>query len=191
MGSLEINKILAAVLVAILLIKVSTTLSEGLVHPEDLDTLAIPSKIAEVEVVEEAPTEAEPTAAMLLASASIDKGARLFGRCKSCHSVDKGGKNGTGPNLYAIVGAPVGGKDGFKYSNALASHGGVWDYDMLDAWLANPKNAIAGNKMSFAGVGKVGQRADLIAYLRSLSDTPVPLPEIEESAEPVTPEVGE
>lgn len=179
MDSLFYNKIAAAIIVGILLILVINTGIESVMHVHEGEKVAFPVQIAEAEVVEEV-VEEVPSIAMLMVSASADKGARQFAKCKSCHSIDEGGRNGTGPNLYNIVNAPVAGRDGYGYSSALASHGGTWTYDMLDAWLANPKNAIPGNKMSFAGLRKPEQRADLIAYLRAQAGTPAPLPEAAE-----------
>ncbi len=112
----------------------------------------------------------------LLASADIGAGQKAFKKCASCHSTDKGGKNKVGPNLWDIVGNAKAGKEGYKYSGALKGLGGEWTYNDLDDFLANPRGFAKGTKMSFSGVTKEGQRAALIAYLRSLSDQPKPLP---------------
>ena len=179
MDSFEWNKISAAVISGALLIMVISTMSEVVFHEEanvkPAYTVELPVK--EVAVAVEAEVEvAVPALAELMAVASADKGKKQFGKCKACHSTDAGGKNGLGPNLYDIVGRAVAGVDGYKYSGALVARGGIWDYEFLDAWLASPKNAVPGTSMAFAGVKKPGQRADLIAYLRSLSETPVALP---------------
>jgi len=128
-----------------------------------------------------APTPAPPGGASsgigaLLAAADIGAGEKVFKKCASCHSADKGGKNKVGPNLWDIVGNAKAGKEGYKYSGALKGLGGEWTYDDLDGFLANPRGFAKGTKMSFSGVTKDGQRAALIAYLRSLSDQPKPLP---------------
>ena len=127
---------------------------------------------------------AGPSLAMLMASADPDKGKRAFAACKSCHSIDKGGKNGTGPNLYGMIGRAVGGADGYAYSSAVAGNGSTWSFELLDQWLISPKKAIPGNKMSYAGMRKAPKRADLMAYLNTLSDAPIDLPmdEVEEVA---------
>ena len=115
-------------------------------------------------------------AVALLNSASPDKGAKLFKKCKSCHTTKKGGKNTIGPNLWDVVGRKIAGSTGFKYSEALKGKGGDWSFAALDAFLANPKSYAKGTKMSFRGVKKNEDRADLLVYLHSLSDAPKPLP---------------
>jgi cytochrome c len=112
----------------------------------------------------------------MLASADVAAGKKVFGKCKSCHTVTDGGKNGIGPNLWNIVNAGRGAKAGFGYSKALAAKPGNWTYESLNAFLAKPKNYIKGTKMTFAGLGKAKDRANVIAYLRSAAATPAPLP---------------
>lgn len=114
--------------------------------------------------------------AALLASADADAGKKVFRKCKSCHTTNKGGKNRVGPNLWDIVGSAKAAKDGYKYSGTLKGLGGVWSYADLDGFLAKPRAFAKGTKMSFSGIKKEGQRAALIVYLRSLSDNPKPLP---------------
>ena len=119
---------------------------------------------------------ATDNAVALLASASPVKGAKLFKKCKSCHSIKKGGKNTIGPNLWEVVGREIASSAGFKYSEVLKGKGGNWSFAELDAFLANPKNYAKGTKMSFRGIKKNEDRADLLVYLHSLSDEPKPLP---------------
>ena len=115
--------------------------------------------------------------AALLASADPAKGEKLAKRCAACHSFDNGGANKVGPNLWDIVGDHQGqGRNGYAFSSALSGLGGSWDYAALDAWLTSPKDYAPGNKMTFAGLKKPEDRADLIAWLRTLSDAPKPLP---------------
>jgi cytochrome c len=121
--------------------------------------------------------EAEKPIEFYLASADPAKGEAQFKKCASCHSIDKGGAAGIGPNLYGIVGAKHGHMPGFGYSDAMKASGDkVWDWQTLAAWLSNPKKYIPGNKMSFAGIGKPEDRANLIAYLNTKSDSPQPVP---------------
>jgi cytochrome c len=124
-----------------------------------------------------AAAEAEKPIEFYLASADPAKGEAQFKKCASCHSIDKGGAAGIGPNLYGIVGEKHGAAPGFGYSEALKATGDkVWDWQGLAAWLANPKQYIPGNKMSFAGISKPEDRANLIAYLNTKDDSPLPMP---------------
>ena len=124
-----------------------------------------------------APAGGQPITA-LLAKADIAAGQKstLQLGCIACHSFNEGGKNGLGPNLYNIVGHPAAAHEGYVYSAALKGKGGEWTYDNLSAWLAKPTAYAAGTKMSFAGIADVQTRANVIAYLRSLSSNPAPLP---------------
>jgi len=112
----------------------------------------------------------------LLAAATIEGGQAVARRCVACHSFEKDGRNQVGPALYGVVGREIGGVEGFAYSNSLKAKDGVWDYEALDAFLANPREYAPGNKMAFAGLRRPEERADIILYLRSLSDNPKPLP---------------
>ena len=119
--------------------------------------------------------------AELLANADATAGAAVFKKCTACHSGEKGGPNKVGPDLWDIVNRPIGTHAGFSYSAAMKefSQGGsvVWDFDHLNHFLASPKGYIKGTAMGFAGVKKDDERANLLAYLHSLSDNPAPLPE--------------
>ncbi len=120
-----------------------------------------------------------PSLAMLLSTADIAAGEKVFAKCVACHTPNQGGANGIGPNLYGIMGKPVGKHAaGFAYSSALSGHGGNWDFDNMDAWLKSPKAFASGTKMSFAGLGKDEDRANVIAYLNSLGSN-LPLPTVE------------
>lgn len=119
-----------------------------------------------------APATAE-TAASLLPQADIAKGEKVFKKCQACHTVELGGRKKTGPNLYGTVGGAVAARDGFKYSKGLTGYGGEWTVERLDAFLTKPKAEVKGTRMSFAGLKKAKDRANLIAYLNSLSDAPL------------------
>jgi len=119
---------------------------------------------------------AEKPIAFYLSTASAEKGAEVFKKCAACHTDAKGAANGVGPNLYGSLGKPHGHVPGFPYSDALKGKPGVWDWDSLNAWLTSPKAYAPGTKMTFAGLSKPEDRANVIAYLNSTSDSPLPLP---------------
>lgn len=112
----------------------------------------------------------------LLAKADAKKGEADAKVCATCHNFDKGGAAKIGPDLWGVVGRPVASAPGFAYSDAVKALGGDWTYDKLNAWIANPKAMAAGTKMAFAGEKEAQKRADILAYLQSLSDSPVPFP---------------
>ena len=111
----------------------------------------------------------------LMADASAETGAGRFRVCSSCHSVEAGGR-GTGPTLWGIVGRAAGSVEGYNYSRAMAAMGGDWTYERLFEFLENPRASVPGTNMSYAGMRRDSQRAEVLAYLRTLSDSPLPLP---------------
>jgi cytochrome c len=127
-------------------------------------------------VVTEAGAEAEKPIEFYLASADAGKGAEVFKKCQACHTVEQGQPNGLGPNLYHVVGEPVGQGRGFAWSPALSGKGGNWDWATLSTWLANPKKFAPGTKMTFAGLSNPQDRANVIAFLNSKSPAPLPMP---------------
>lgn len=120
---------------------------------------------------------AEKPIAFYLASANAEKGANVFKKCAACHTINQGGANGIGPNLWATLGKPVAGHAGFGYSDALKGKGGTWGFEEMNQWLKSPKSYVPGNKMSFAGLGKPEDRANVIAYLNSQGSN-LPLPAV-------------
>jgi cytochrome c len=140
--------------------------------------------VAEVSA-DAAPAVADKPIAFYLASASPEKGEATFKKCAACHSVEKGAPAGIGPNLYGIVGNVHDHMAGFSYSEALmAMKGKVWTWDEMDHWLASPKNYAPGTKMAFAGISKPEDRAAVLVYLNSKSDSPLPLPAVPAEAAP-------
>ncbi len=113
----------------------------------------------------------------LLAKADAAKGQDVFKACAACHTADKGGANKVGPNLYGVVGRAKGAIAGFGYSDPMKAKGGDWSFKELDAFIANPKADIPGTKMAYGGEKDAAKRANLLAYLRSLADSPAPLPQ--------------
>lgn len=179
MSSIENNKILAAVLCAGITAMLAGFVADKVISPEKLEKDAV-----EIEGSADAhgggheaskPQLPDPIMA-LLASASVEKGAKISKACAACHSFEKGGAVKQGPNLYGIVGAPVAAKADFAYSDALKEKGGNWDYDSLNNFFWKPKKYISGTKMNFAGLKKAEDRASLIAWLRAQSDAPAALP---------------
>ncbi|WP_422060491.1 c-type cytochrome [Sphingopyxis sp.] len=115
----------------------------------------------------------------LLAAADPAKGEAVFAKCAACHTINSGGANGIGPNLYATMGEPIGqGKAGFAFSDALKTVGGNWDFDKMDHWLTSPRKFAPGTKMSFAGLSSAEDRANLIVYLNAQGSN-LPLPKAE------------
>ena len=131
----------------------------------------------------EGTAEAEKPIAFYLASADAAKGADVFKKCAACHNADPGGANALGPALYGTMGAPIAGHAGFAYSDALKKVGGSWDWDKMSAWLANPKKFAPGTKMTFAGLSKPEDRANLMLFLNSRGGKlTVPPPPAEDAA---------
>jgi cytochrome c len=137
------------------------------------------------EVADAAPAGGEAAVVELtnFAAGDVAKGAEVFKKCASCHTVTAGGANGIGPNLHGVMGKKMGGVAGFAYSDGVMGMGKAWDFASMDAWLAGPKKFIAGTKMSFAGLGKAADRADLIVYLNAQgSNLPIPAAPVAEAA---------
>ncbi|SDD89585.1 c-type cytochrome [Belnapia rosea] len=187
MNSLELNKVFAAVLTAGITFMVAGQVGKLLVHGEKPHESAIrigdPTGGAPSAAPAAAP-QAEPISG-LLASADVAAGQQLAQRnCGACHSFDQGGRSGIGPNLYNVVGAPHGHVEGFNYSAALKGKQGPWDYEELNHWLYKPSSYAPGTRMAFAGLANTQQRANVVAYLRSLSPNPKPLPPAGAAAAP-------
>ena len=123
----------------------------------------------------EGPAAEEPIA-VYLAKADPAKGQAVFNKCVACHTIDKGGANQLGPNLWGVLGEPIGKGHGFAFSAALAEKGGTWNWNNLSDWLKSPKAFAPGTKMTFAGLSNPQDRANLMAFMNSKSDAPQPLP---------------
>ena len=179
MDALRFNKIAAAVIVTALLFigikelgnyiyKVEKPVKSAYKVDGVIEKKAVENKQVKIE-------ERLPPIEPLLASASIDAGAKVFKKCAACHSVDKGGANKIGPALWGVVNRKIGGVQGFKYSTAMAKYGKKWSFEELNGFLHKPMKYMKGTKMGFIGLKKDKDRANVIAYMNSKSDTPVPL----------------
>jgi cytochrome c len=153
----------------------ATIITGEMFHHERPETMGYP-----IAGVSDKPTpggEAEVPIANLLAAADAAKGAQVFKKCSACHTSEKGGPNGTGPNLWGAMGAPIGKHaPGYAYSPALAGKGGNWDFETMNQWVKSPRDFAPGTKMTFAGLGKPEERANLLAFLNSQTDSPLPFP---------------
>ncbi|VAW05397.1 membrane c-type cytochrome cy [hydrothermal vent metagenome] len=183
MNSFELNKIALALLLTVLIIFGIAGLTGIIFEEKELATNAYPIEgtVADVATPDEdvvAAVEEGPSLADLLAVASLDKGVKVFKKCKACHTIDNGGKNLVGPNLWDVVGRAKAGASGFSYSDAMKSAGGEWTYEELDGFLKKPSGFIPKTKMTFAGLKKSADRAAVIVLLRSLSDAPHDLPSV-------------
>ena len=187
MSGLEVNKILAAIIMAVLIVTLIGHAGDLIVnikhdghgaHDEKHETaykIDVPEnsnnvskKLKKEEVIE--------LISPLLINASLENGQKLFKKCGTCHNYEKDSANKVGPNLWNIINRPKANIDGFAYSKALSEIGGVWTYEELAEFLYKPKKYAKGTKMNFAGLKKVEDRANLVLFLRNQSDNPVSLP---------------
>lgn len=136
-------------------------------------------------VAAEGAADEGPALATLLATGDPAKGQAVFAKCTACHTIEQGGANGIGPNLFGIMGKPIGKHAaGFAYSGDLAGHGGDWSFENMDVWLKAPKQFAAGTKMTFAGLGNAEDRASIMLYLlQNGGGPPLPPPPAAEPAE--------
>lgn len=181
MNSFEFNKIAGAVLATALVVFGLKELAGIIYHAETPEKQGFAVEVAETgtEGGEAAGEEQAPAVSLgtLLASADATKGQAAFKACAACHDVSNGGPNKVGPNLWDIVGRNHGVHEGFAYSEAMAAlKDKPWTYEALNDFLLNPKKAIPGTKMAYGGLKKDADRANLLAYLATLSDSPAPFP---------------
>ena len=176
MPGMEFSKIFAALLIAGCVAIFGGTVASALVHVDTPDKAGFPVDVSGAgAAVAAAPKGPEPILG-LIAAANAEQGKKLAKACAACHTLDKGGANRVGPNLWGVVNRPKGKHEGFSYSSAMAEKGGAWGYADLNHFLYKPKDYVPGTKMTFAGFKKTEDRAAVIAFLRSLSDSAPALP---------------
>jgi cytochrome c len=183
MDSFELNKIIGAVLGTLLFVMGVGFVAEAIYVPIEGNgpgyELPEPGGTENPGTGTEQPVQVADIGT-LLAAANPEEGAGQARKCQSCHNFQEGGPNGQGPNLYGIVGRPVASHEGFQYSDAMKAHaaevGGNWTYEALNAFLTAPKSVVPGTKMNFGGVKGDQERANIIAFLSTLSASPVPFP---------------
>ena len=152
----------------------SSIVAGEMFHSERPEKMGYP--IAGVEQEGEGGAAAEQPIETFLAKADPAKGAQIFNKCAACHNATNGGPNQLGPNLWGVLGEPVGQGKGFAFSDALSKKGGTWNWDNLSQWLTSPRNFAPGTKMTFAGLSNPQDRADVMSYLNQQSGHPQPMP---------------
>ena len=175
MNSFEINKIITAVLVTILVVFGIGKISNIIFDKEDKNIVAYKVEAPEGSAVQ-ASTEASVDISALLALGDVEHGKKVFKKCAACHSVNAGGGNKIGPKLWNVMFRPVGSVTDYKYSKALSGYKKDWNWEEMNGFLIKPSTWIKGNKMGFAGLKKEKDRASVILYLNQSSDSPKQLP---------------
>ena len=177
MDSFEINKIIAAILVTVIIVFGIGKISDIIFHVEKpaVEGYKVEVKVASASSLEES-SKSQLNIAALLALGSAEDGKKVFNKCKACHSINVDGKNKIGPKLWNVMFRSVGSVADYKYSKALSSYGKEWTWEEMNGFLIKPAKWIKGNKMGFAGLKKEEDRASVILYLNENSDNPKPLP---------------
>ena len=182
MSGLEVNKILASIFVAVIVVSLISILGEAIINEKNNQQIKNAyfidiSKMEANDLITNAQNEELfEQISIFLTSASFEKGEKLFKKCSACHTYEKGGANKVGPNLWNIINRSKASVGGFAYSKALAETRGSWGYEELSQFLYKPKEYIQGTKMNFSGLKKVQDRADLLLFLREQADSPADLP---------------
>ena len=175
MNSFEINKIITAILVTVLVVFGIGKISNIIFDKDDKKVVAYKVEAPEG-LATQASTDTSVDIAALLALGDAAHGEKVFKKCKACHSIKQGGGNKIGPKLWNVMFRPVGAVTEYKYSKALSSYGKEWNWEEMNGFLIKPSSWIKGNKMGFAGLKSEKDRASVILYLNQNSETPKPLP---------------
>lgn len=184
LDSFEINKVLGAILGTLLITLALNIFTGAIFTPKKPEKAGYEIAVTELPAAGGgAVQEQEAPLPELLAKADPQKGATVGKKCLTCHDFTKGGPNKVGPNLYGIVGRDRAAHEGFSYSGAMKAKGGKWTLEELSTYLKSPRALVPGTTMAFAGISKGSDRADLLAYLNTLSENPQPLPTAPESGQ--------
>jgi len=177
MDSFEINKIIAAVLLTVLLVFGIGKISDLVFHTKkpDVQGYKVEIKVDDATAIQTG-AESKVDISALLALGNVDLGKKVFKKCAACHSVEENGKNKIGPKLWNVMFRPAGSITDYKYSKALSSYSKEWTWEEMNGFLIKPAKWIKGNKMGFAGLKKEEDRASVILYLNQNSDNPKELP---------------
>jgi cytochrome c len=182
MDSFELNKLIAAILLTVLIIIGIGKFTDVLFHVEKPKESAY--KIEGLEVMPTS-TSASKTGAKvmeavdiksLLAMGDLGHGEKIFKKCSACHQIASGGKNMIGPNLWSVIGRTAGSVSDYKYSKAMVAYGKEWTFEEMNGYLIKPQAYVKGTKMAFAGLRKEKDRASVILFMNSKSSSPKPLP---------------
>ena len=176
MDSLEINKIIAAILVVVALIIGLDKISGSIFHAEKPKNPGYKVEVMAASITDAPDTGEKIDIAALMAMGDLDHGKKIFKKCAACHSIKQGGGNKIGPALYNVVGRTIGGVSDYKYSKSLMSYGKEWTFEELNGFLIKPTTWIKGTKMAFAGLKKEKDRASVIIYMNQNGDIPKLLP---------------
>jgi cytochrome c len=187
MDSFELNKIIGAVLGTLLFVMGAGFVADAIYHPIQGNGpgYALPEPTEDHGGAQAEAAPPEVPLAVLLASADPEKGASSVKKCQACHNFGEGEPSKQGPHLYGVVGRPEGSVEGFAYSDGMLAHnaaGDVWSYENLNTFLTKPSDYVKGTKMAFAGIKTAEERANVLAYLQTLSNDPVPFPTPEAAA---------
>ena len=177
MNSFEINKIIAAIILTIVIVFGVNKLADVIynVKAPEGNTYNIVTETKEISKDDAVNVESDTNIITLLALGSIDHGKMVFKKCAACHSVSKGGGNKIGPALWGVLGRKAGSISDYKYSKAMVAHGKPWSFEEMNGFLTKPKDWVKGTKMSFAGLKNAKDRAAVILYMNENADSPLPL----------------
>ncbi len=177
MNGFEINKIIASIILGVMLVFGVGKFTDWLFYVEKPET---PSYTMEAPQTKVASSDQSTSGALdlvkFLSLGTVEHGQKVFKKCSACHVVAKGGNNKIGPALYGVLGRKSASISDYKYSKALIAHAKVWSYEEMNGYLLKPQAHIKGTKMAFAGLKSEKDRASVILYMNSMSDSPLPKP---------------